>query len=129
MAVTETLELRAGLGEQLDRDLDAVVVNGLLPRRFSAPEMRRIADLDGSGSAGSHGTPLHVAAGRTSAAQLRRAAAHAAVAVHERARYQHNQVARLRRRDFEVLPVPFLWTAPTDVAGLSEVANHLSRHL
>jgi anion-transporting ArsA/GET3 family ATPase len=129
MAVTETLELRAGLREQLDRDLDAVVVNGLLPRRFSAAELGRIAELDGSGSAGARRTPAHAGSGRASAAQVRRAAAHAAVAVHERARYQHNQVARLRRRDFEVLPVPFLWAAPTDVGALREVAGHLSRHL
>jgi anion-transporting ArsA/GET3 family ATPase len=135
MAVTETIELQAGLREQLGRDIDAVVVNGLLPRRFSAAEMRRIAELDGSdaaagaGDGDGDGEAGRGASGGSSTQQLQRAAAHAAVAVHERARYQHNQVARLRRRDFAVLPVPFLWTAPVDVAALKELAAHLSRRL
>ncbi|MGH2904948.1 MAG: ArsA family ATPase, partial [Solirubrobacteraceae bacterium] len=47
MAVTEALELRDGLHRQIDRTLDAVVVNGTLPRRFSATEMARIEALDG----------------------------------------------------------------------------------
>src|SRR3984957_11959830 len=34
MAVTEALELQAGLQRQLGRDLSAVLVNALLPRRF-----------------------------------------------------------------------------------------------
>ena len=42
MAVTEALELQDGLQRQLDRALDAVVVNGTLPRRFSAAELARI---------------------------------------------------------------------------------------
>ena len=43
MAVTETIELQDGLHQHLDRALDAVVVNGLLPRRFTATELERIA--------------------------------------------------------------------------------------
>ena len=127
MAVTETIELQSGLREQLGRSLDAVIVNGLLPRRFSAADMRRIASLDGA-EAGNR-TAGADRVGRAPAEQVRRAAAHAAQAVHERARFQHNQVARLRRRDFEVLPVPFLWGARIDVDALAEVAAHLDRRL
>ncbi len=36
MAVTETLELQDGLHQQINRSLDAVIVNGTLPRRFPA---------------------------------------------------------------------------------------------
>ncbi len=39
MAVTETLELEEGLRRELDRDLDAVVVNGTMPRRFTRKEL------------------------------------------------------------------------------------------
>src|SRR6476646_2637228 len=84
MAVSEVLELEEGIGEELGRDLDAVVVNGLLPRRFTPAELERIAALDGART------------GKT--AEVRRAAAHAARAVHDRANFQHGQLARLRRR-------------------------------
>ena len=43
MAVTEALELQDGLRAQLNRTLAAVIVNGLLPQRFTAAELRRIA--------------------------------------------------------------------------------------
>src|SRR6185312_7336971 len=50
MAVTETIELQEGLQTALGRELAAVVVNGLLPRRFSAPEMESLARLaEGNG--------------------------------------------------------------------------------
>jgi anion-transporting ArsA/GET3 family ATPase len=126
MAVTETLELQDGLREQLGRDLAAVVVNGLLPRRFSAPEMRRIAALDGASPPAARGGRR---TGAAADAQLRHAAAHAAQAVHERAGFQHNQVARLRRRRFEVLAVPFQWRSPIDLAALGAIADQLARRL
>ena len=47
MGVTETLELREGLRRELGRELDAVIVNGTLPRRFEGEELRRIAALGG----------------------------------------------------------------------------------
>ena len=52
MAVTEALELQEGLRRQLGRDLDAVVVNALLPRRFTAAELERIAALSEEPSPG-----------------------------------------------------------------------------
>jgi hypothetical protein len=123
MAVTETIELEQGLRSQIGRELDFVIVNGLLPRRFSAAEMRRIAALNGA--------PAGVEGGRgaMSEMQLRHAAAHAAQAVHERARFQHNQVARLRRRSFEVVGVPFSWGACLDLRALGSIADQLGRRL
>src|SRR5262249_17759571 len=46
MAVTETLEFQDGLRRQLGRGLHAVVLNAILPQRFTAAELRRIADLE-----------------------------------------------------------------------------------
>ena len=126
MAVTEALELQQGLQSQLRRDLSAVIVNSLLPRRFSAAEVQRIESLasevrsrrrvSGSGRA-------------TSADELCGAAARAAIAVHERARFQHNQVARLRRRSFDVVPVPFVWAQQIDLTGISRIAERLAHGL
>jgi anion-transporting ArsA/GET3 family ATPase len=111
MAVTEALELDDALGTRLGRSLSAVVVNALLPRRFTAAELRRIAPLaDGS-------------------REVTASAARAAIAVHERARFQHNQVARLRRRSFDVLGVPFVWGAVLDLAAVTEIAKRLERKL
>jgi anion-transporting ArsA/GET3 family ATPase len=114
MAVTETIELQQGLHAALGRELEAVVVNGLLPRRFSAPELASVEELaDGFGArAGAR-------------AALAGAAARAAREVHARASFQHGQVTRLRRRGFEVVPVPFLWLAELDVVALETVAGRL----
>jgi anion-transporting ArsA/GET3 family ATPase len=128
MAVSETLELQQGLHSALARDLEAVIVNELLPRRFSAAEMRRIAALDGAVPDGRVRIPP-AGTRASSDAQLTRAAVHAARAVHERARFQHNQVTRLRRRDFDVLAVPFLWDAQLDVDTVRILADQLARRL
>jgi anion-transporting ArsA/GET3 family ATPase len=111
MAVTEALELDDALGTRLGRSLSAVVVNALLPRRFTAAELRRIAPLaDGS-------------------REVTASAAQAAIAVHERARFQHNQLARLRRRSFDVVGVPFVWGARLDLAAVTGIAKRLERKL
>jgi anion-transporting ArsA/GET3 family ATPase len=129
MAVTEALDLQDGLRRQLGRDLSAVIVNGLLPRRFSTPEMQRIQAVARNGD-----TPEGVglrgdrdAAG--SVAQVRAAAVRAAVEVHERARFQHNQVARLRRRSFEVIPVPFVWQQQIDLAAVRKISERVAHGL
>jgi anion-transporting ArsA/GET3 family ATPase len=110
MAVTEALELQAGLQRQINRTLDAVVVNGTLPRRFSAAELAQIEALDKREA-------------------VLDSAALAARAVHDRANFQHNQLARLRRRDFEVHPVPFLFVGELDLEAVQRIAGHLSKQL
>jgi anion-transporting ArsA/GET3 family ATPase len=109
MAVTETLELQDGLRRGLGRALDRVLLNGLLPSRFTAAELERIRRLNGS--------------------EIGRSAATAAQAAHDRARFQHNQLARLRRRRFEVLGVPFLFGAELDLPAVQRIAVHLRRRL
>jgi Anion-transporting ATPase len=130
MAVTEALELQQGLGRQLGRSLDGVIVNGLLPQRFTVPELRRIATMSanrtptaaaGRGKAGERAAAADVA--------LRRSAGLAAQAVHDRARFQRNQLARLRRRSFEVVGVPFAWGAAMDLPAIERVAEQLGRKL
>ena len=67
MAVTETLELREGLRRDLGRELDAVVVNGALPRRFEGGELERIAAVNGTphGETPHEETPAELAGART----------------------------------------------------------------
>jgi anion-transporting ArsA/GET3 family ATPase len=110
MAVTEALELQDGLRAALGRTLTAVVVNAVLPQRFEAAELARLERLAASGGDG-------VAA----------AAAAAARAVHRRARFQHNQLARLRRREFAVTPLPFLWTPGVELPEVQKLAGRLAR--
>jgi anion-transporting ArsA/GET3 family ATPase len=141
MAVTEALELQDGLHAKLGRDLEAVLVNALLPQRFTTEEMGRIASLARRRPAGGRGggarrTPLESAEVRGTAdvadiAQLAvtDAAVHAAETVHRRARFQHNQLARLRRRQFAVVGVPFAWTPQLDVEAVRNIAKRLERAL
>jgi hypothetical protein len=131
MAVTEALELQDGLQSRLGRDLEALVVNALLPRRFSAEEMRKIAALedvgDGHPAAGKH---LREGAPASPAEDLRAVSAsavRAARAIHDRARFQHNQLARLRRRSFDVVGIPFVWGTQLDLADVDAIATRLAR--
>lgn len=110
MAVSETLALRDGLRGALGRELDGVVVNAALPRRFDEQEL--------------------LALGRIGADHaIARAAERAARAVHERSRLQHNQIARLRRQRLPVLKVPFVFQAKLDPAAMRTIATHLGRKL
>jgi anion-transporting ArsA/GET3 family ATPase len=125
MAVAETLELEEGLRRHLDRDLDAVVVNGTVPRRFTREELGRIsaATVDGPLATLGEGAPLARSAGRM------------ARAVHERARLQQSQIARLRRQRFAdgsppvVVTVPFVFTPELDLEAVREISAQLERKL
>ena len=78
MPVNETIDLRAALRADMGMELDAVVVNALLPDRFADKEAARLAKLDGR---------LPEAAA---------AAVAAALAEHSRAEEQREEVERLR---------------------------------
>ncbi|HUB73734.1 MAG TPA: ArsA-related P-loop ATPase [Solirubrobacteraceae bacterium] len=116
MAVTEALKLDEGLRRALDRPLDAVVVNGLMPRRFSASELRAVSALEGVGASDAE---------RAAVCSAIRAAA----AAHARARFQHAQLARLRRRSFAVAALPFVWQPALGRATLEALAARLGRGL
>jgi hypothetical protein len=133
MAVTEALELQDGLRARLGRDLAAVVVNALLPRRFTTAELEQIVALDEApahAGAAHHGHRGDAAVSvESERLALRQAAVSAARAVHDRARFQHNQLARLRRRSFDVVGVPFVWGADLDLTAVAGIAARLERSL
>ena len=130
MSVTETLELEEGLEDELDRRLEGVIVNALLPRRFTAAELERISAASENGRTAPDGARAGSgSAGGRSPATVVRSAARAARSVHERSRVQHNQVQRLRRRSFEVLGVPFVWGAELELEAVREIAERLGRKL
>jgi anion-transporting ArsA/GET3 family ATPase len=131
MAVTETLELTEGLQRNVGRELEAVVVNGLLPQRFTRAELQRIAKLTGEHKVRTAARAVRSRTRHRAEASdaVVHSAARAARTVHDRARFQHNQLARLRRRRFEVLGVPFVFTAELDLETLRRIAEHLGRKL
>jgi anion-transporting ArsA/GET3 family ATPase len=123
MAVTETLQLSDGLRREFSRELHAVVVNGTLPRRFDGDELRRIAELGDGHRDGAVG-----------ADSLARSAAQAARGVHERARAQQRQIARLRRGagahgSPPLLRVPFVFHAELEIEAVRKIADRLARTL
>jgi len=86
MPVAETLELERTLRTTLGRPLEAIVVNGVLPRRFTAADQRQVAALEG-----------HDAIRAVVASQA------------ERVRVQQAQLSRLRRgTEAAVGTLPFL---------------------
>ena len=107
MAVGETLELQADLRSQLGVELDATIVNATLPHRFDGPELKKITRLDGAGAAA-------------------RSARLAARTVHERARVQHNQIARLRRHGMKVQTTPFVFTPELDLDAVRDLGRRLA---
>jgi anion-transporting ArsA/GET3 family ATPase len=129
MAITETLELQQRLHDQLGRDLDAVVVNGVLPQRFSGPELERLGPPPAAAFNGGVRPRAAGGPGGASSTAVRRSALVAAHAVSARARFQHNQLARLRRRKFDVISVPFQFAAELDLDAIGAIAEHLRRKL
>ncbi len=132
MAVTEALELQDGLQAALGRDLEDVVVNGLLPRRFQAAELDRAELALQDELAPSHPAGARPRGARTrdpDEAALLRAALDAAREAHDRGAFQHNQVARLRRRGFQTIGTPFLWHGATDAEAVRTIAGRLAQGL
>jgi anion-transporting ArsA/GET3 family ATPase len=110
LAIEETLELKGRLADALARELDAVLVNGTIPQRFSAADivaLERAADRE----------------------DLARPALRAATAAHDRARFEHTLIARLRRRGLPVHTIPFQFERELDLAGIERIASALTRAL
>ena len=106
MPVNETIDLRASLRANMDMDIQATVVNGVLPERFDAAEGRKLASLDGRLSEDARG------------------AVAAALSEHGRATEQREEIERLTREGGgPVLCLPFLFEpdlGPDEVRELSE---------
>lgn len=112
MPVTETIELQARLHQTIGRPLEAVVVNGIYPQRFSGDELERLESV-----AAQDGT-----AGRAALASARSQAA--------RHRVQQSQLRRLRREaEGTVATLPFLFQPELDLAAVEELGRELQRKL
>jgi anion-transporting ArsA/GET3 family ATPase len=112
MPVNETLELGGRLREEMGLELEAVVVNGLYPERFTGDEAELLASLDGAGSAG------------------QRAALRAALSEHRRARAQRAELRRLRREaDAPVATLPYLFQPDLGREQLERLSKELERRL
>jgi anion-transporting ArsA/GET3 family ATPase len=141
MAVTETLELEEGLRRHLDRDLDAVIVNGVLPRRFSREEIERILDAGQTRSnvqltdEGEGESLVSEKEASAKNARIVSSAVRTAGSAYERARVQQSQIARLRRQRFaegkppDIVTLPFVFTPQLDLATVRRLGARLDRKL
>jgi anion-transporting ArsA/GET3 family ATPase len=108
MPVNETLDLGERLRDEMGMALDRIVVNGVLPERFSGEDARRLESDDGSGS------------------PQARAAVAAALSEHRRAREQRSQLRRLRRSaDAPVTTLPFLFVEAIERGEIEQLAAKL----
>jgi anion-transporting ArsA/GET3 family ATPase len=112
MPVNETIEFRQKLRDEMGMETDAVVVNALLPERFSAEEAERIEAVNGG-----HGAPEVAAALR------------AALSEHRRARGQRSQLRRLKKEVGEVITLPFVWEPELGLSDFERLAGELERKL
>jgi anion-transporting ArsA/GET3 family ATPase len=107
MPVNETLELERRLPEAVGTGLEAIVVNGMWPDRFSA------ADAKAMRAAGD-GLP----------------AMRAALTSHERARGQRSHLRRLRRAaSAKVVTLPYLFESEVGLPEYEKLAGNLARKL
>jgi len=112
MPVTETIELQARLHDQLGREIEAIVVNGVYRRRFTKADVDRVL-----ATAGRDG-PLGRAAARAASFESRRASD------------QQAQLRRLRKAaEGEVVTLPYLFEAELDRDDLEGLAAELGRKL
>ncbi len=122
MPVNETLELRSALQLEMGMTLDAVIVNGLYPERFSAAEIERMEAIDGDGSA----------AVRNALASAR--------SEHQRASAHRSQLRRLKRalRDGHsgegsasggFATLPFLFEPELGLDAFERLSRELERKL
>ena len=112
MPVNETIELEQRLKQEVGVTLAAVVVNAVLPERYSNAEAEQLDGVNGQGGPAT------------------REAVATALAAHARAKEQHSQIARLKRAlDAPVVTLPFLLTPEVDIEGLHTLAAELERKL
>jgi anion-transporting ArsA/GET3 family ATPase len=103
MPVSETLQLRARLRQELGLDLALTVVNAVVPHRFSQADERTLRAAPPS------------------------PARHAALFWAEWARHQRAQIARLRRdlQGVALLTLPFVFQSALDHAALERLSREL----
>jgi anion-transporting ArsA/GET3 family ATPase len=109
LSISETLDLEERVAGAVGRPLDAVVVNGVLPRRFSAAEVDRVMARDGA------------VPGAVAAATRRQ---------HGQASTQQGQLRRLRRHTAaHVTTLPYVPAPHLGLEELRGLADELARRL
>jgi len=109
LSVSETLDLEQRVTGAVGRPLDSVVVNGVVPRRFSAADVDRLLSRDGAVPA-----PLAAAARRQ----------------HGQASTQQGQLRRLRRHtEAHVTTLPYVAAPHLGLAEVRTLADELARRL
>jgi anion-transporting ArsA/GET3 family ATPase len=112
MPVTETLDFRDRLRDQMAMAVDTVVVNGLYPERFDGADSRRLGGLDAASSDG-----------------VVSAAVGAALSEHRRARSQRTQLRRLRKEVEHAVTLPFLFEPELGLDDIERLSRELERRL
>ena len=109
MPVNETIDLESRLDAELGIALSHVFVNGVLPRRFSAADVRALETVDGASPAA-------------------REALGAALSAASRSRSQQSQVSRLRRgATAPVSTLPFVLRPELEREDLEALAREIER--
>lgn len=109
LSISETLDLEERVTAAVGRPLDAVIVNGVLPRRFSAAEVDRVMASDGA------------VPGPVAAATRRQ---------HGQASAQQSQLRRLRRHSAaHVTTLPYVAAPHLGVEEVRGLADELARRL
>jgi hypothetical protein len=112
MPVNETLEFREKLKREMGMGTHAVVVNSLLPERFSSDEAERIEAVNGD-----HGVPEVASALR------------AALSEHRRARGQRAQLRRLKKEVPAAITLPYLFEPELGLPEFERLSAELERKL
>jgi anion-transporting ArsA/GET3 family ATPase len=115
MPVNETLDFRARLREEMGMSIDAVVVNGLYPERFTSDDAERIDAVNGS-----HGHEAVAAALRSASWE------------HHLARSQRSQLRRLKKEidgNGPVVTLPYLFEPELDLDAFERLSAELERKL
>ena len=116
MPVNETLELEERLGPAVGAGLDAIVVNGVYPARFTRAEAERLRAA--------------VRNGGNAEAEQATGALRAALTEYERARSHRTHLRRLRREAHApVLTLPFLFEPTVGLDEWRRLARELERRL
>jgi anion-transporting ArsA/GET3 family ATPase len=106
LAVSETLELEGRVLDRLGRGLDAIVVNGVWPRRLSGRDAERVAAADG---------------------RLARSPRRAVASATGRVREQQAQLGRLRgEARAQVLTLPFVFAPRLDAQHIEALGARLA---
>jgi anion-transporting ArsA/GET3 family ATPase len=112
MPVNETLEFREKLKDEMGMETQAVVVNSVLPERFTVEEAERIEAVNGN-----HGSDDVAAALR------------AALSEQRRARGQRVQLRRLKKDVPDAVTLPYLFEPELRLEDFEKLSAELERKL